>query len=149
RTIPAVALMCKSALVFLMDRVTGKPIYGVEERPVPQSEVPLERTAKTQPFPLKPPPLSRMSMTAADVATVTPELEAACKKLIERMQLGGPYLPVAYNKLRVALPGNHGGVNWGGASFNPALGYLFVNANDFGQMQGYSDRPAVSSAAQS
>jgi quinoprotein glucose dehydrogenase len=147
RTIPAVALMCKNGLVFLMDRVTGKPIYGVEERPVPQSDVPLERTAKTQPFPLKPPPLSRMSMTAADVATVTPELEAACKKLIEGMQLGGPYLPVAYNKLRVALPGNHGGVNWGGASFNPALGYLFVNANDFGQVQGYSDRPASSAQA--
>ena len=98
----------------------GKPIYGVEERPVPPSEVPLERAAKTQPFPLKPPPLSRMTMTAEDVATVTPELEAACRKLIEGMQLGGPYLPVSYNRLRVQFPGNHGGVNWGGTSFNPA-----------------------------
>ena len=53
----------RSGLLFLLDRVTGKPIYGVEERPVPQSEVPLERTSKTQPFPLKPPPLSRMTMT--------------------------------------------------------------------------------------
>ena len=90
RTIPAVAVINKIGLLFLLDRVTGKPIYGVEERPVPQSEVPLERTSKTQPFPLKPPPLSRMTMTAADIATVTPELEAACKKLIEGMQLGGP-----------------------------------------------------------
>ena len=57
RTIPAVAAMSKVGLLFLLDRVTGKPIYGVEERPVPQSEVPLERTSKTQPFPLKPPPL--------------------------------------------------------------------------------------------
>ena len=73
--------------------MTGKPIYGVEERPVPQSEVPLERTSKTQPFPLKPPPLARMTMSAADIATVTPELEAACRKLIEGVQLGGPYLP--------------------------------------------------------
>ena len=140
RTIPAVALMSKNSLVFLMDRVTGAPIYGVEERPVPQSEVPLERAAKTQPFPLKPPPLSRMSITAADIATVTPELEATCRKLIEGMQLGGPYLPVGYNRLRVQLPGNHGGVNWGGASFSPALGYLFVNANELGQVQGYSER---------
>ena len=75
-------------------------------------------------------------MTAADIATVTPELEAACRKLIEGMQLGGPYLPVSYNRLRVQFPGNHGGVNWGGTSFNPQLGYLFVNTNELGQVSG-------------
>jgi quinoprotein glucose dehydrogenase len=148
RTIPAVAMMSKNGLVFIVDRVTGKPIFGVEERPVPQSDVPGERTAKTQPFPLKPAPLSRMTMTPADIATVTPELEAACKKLIEGVQLGGPYLPVAYNRLRLQLPGNHGGVNWGGASFSPQLGYMFVNSNEYGQLQGYADRtaPAASGA---
>jgi quinoprotein glucose dehydrogenase len=147
RTIPAVGIMSKSGLVFLMDRVTGKSIYGVEERPVPQSEVPLEKTAKTQPFPLKPAPLSRMTMTPADIATVTPELEAACRKLIEGVQLGGPYLPVGYNRLRLQFPGNHGGVNWGGASFNPTLGYMFVNSSEYGQLQGYADRPATTAAA--
>ena len=140
RTIPAVAVMSKSGLLFLLDRVTGKPIYGVEDLPVPQSEVPLERTAKTQPFPVKPPPLSRMTMTAADIATVTPELEAACRKIMEGLQLGGPYLPVGYNRLRVQFPGNHGGVNWGGGSFNPQLGYLFVNTSELGQLQGFADR---------
>src|SRR5688572_26261863 len=119
---------------------TGKSIYGVEERPVPQSEVPLERAAKTQPFPLKPAPLSRMTMTMADIATVTPELEAACRKLAAGVQLGGPYLPVGYNRLRLQFPGNHGGVNWGGASYNPALGLLFVNTSEFGQLQGFADR---------
>ena len=148
KTIPAVAVIGKVGLLFLLDRVTGKPIYGVEERPVPQSEVPLERTSKTQPFPLKPAPLSRMTMTATDVATVTPELEAACKKLMEGMQLGGPYLPVSYNRLRVQFPGNHGGVNWGGTSFNPQLGYLFVNTNEMGQVSGLRDRdPSVEGAA--
>jgi len=142
KTIPAVVAMDKLGLVFLLDRVTGKPIYGVEERPVPASEVPLERAAKTQPFPLKPPPLSRMNMTAADIATVTPELEAACKKLIEGVQLGGPFLPPAYNRLRVAFPGNHGGVNWFGTSFNPQLGYLFVNTNELGQLSGVKDHDA-------
>jgi quinoprotein glucose dehydrogenase len=142
RTIPAVAVIGKTGLLFLLDRVTGKPIYGIEERPVPQSDVPLERSAKTQPFPMKPPPLSRMTMTAGDIATVTPELEAACRKLIERTQLGGPYLPVSYNRLRVQFPGNHGGVNWGGTSFNPRLGYLFVNTNEMGQISGLRDRPA-------
>ena len=140
RTIPAVAAIGKTGLLFLLDRVTGKPIYGVEERPVPQSDVPLERTAKTQPFPVKPPPLSRMTMTAADIATVTPELEAACRKLIEGMQLGGPYLPPSYNRLRAQFPGNHGGANWGGTSFNPQLGYLFVNTNELGQITGLRDR---------
>jgi quinoprotein glucose dehydrogenase len=147
KTISAVGIMSKSGLVFLMDRVTGKSIYGVEERPVPQSEVPLEKTAKTQPFPLKPAPLSRMTMTPADIATVTPELEAACRKLIEGVQLGGPYLPVGYNRLRLQFPGNHGGVNWGGASFNPTLGYMFVNSSEYGQLQGYADRTTTPPAA--
>ena len=147
RTIPAVAMMSKNGLVFIADRVTGKSIYGVEEHPVPQSEVPLERTSKTQPFPLKPAPLSRMTMTPADVATVTPELQAACTKLMEGVQLGGPYLPVGYNRLRLALPGNHGGVNWGGASFSPALGYIFVNSNEYGQLQGFAERPPAADAA--
>src|SRR5207237_3859221 len=119
RPIAAVAAINKIGLLFLLDRVTGKPIYGVEERPVPQSEVPLERTSKTQPFPLKPPPLARMMMTAADIATVTPEIEAGCRKLLEGVQMGGPYLPVSYNRLGVRFPGNHGGVNWYGTSFNP------------------------------
>ena len=139
KTIPAVAAINKLGLLFLLDRVTGKPIYGVEERPVPQSEVPLERTAKTQPFPLKPPPLSRMTMTMDEVATVTPELETACRALMKDLQLGGPYLPVSYNKLGARFPGNHGGVNWGGVSFNPQLGYLFINSNDLGQITGIKD----------
>ena len=87
---------------------------------MPQSEVPLERAAKTQPFPVKPAPLARMTMTPADIATVTPELEAACRKLMEGVQLGGPYLPVGYKRLRVQFPGNHGGVNWGGDVVQPA-----------------------------
>ncbi len=148
RTIPAVAVIGKAGLLFLLDRVTGKPIYGVEERAVPQSEVPLERSSRTQPFPLKPPPLARMTMTAAEVATVTPELEAGCRKLMEGLQLGGPYLPQGYKRLRVQFPGNHGGVNWGGVSYSPQLGYLFVNTNDLGQLAGLTDRePGETGAA--
>jgi quinoprotein glucose dehydrogenase len=140
RTIPAVAAINKVGLLFLLDRISGRPIYGIEERPVAQSEVPFERTSKTQPFPLKPPPLSRMSFAASDIATVTPEIETGCRKLIEGVEAGGPYLPVSYNHLRVQFPGNHGGVNWGGTSFNPQLGYLFVNTNELGQLSGLKDR---------
>jgi quinoprotein glucose dehydrogenase len=141
KTIPAVAVVSKLGLLFVLDRVTGKPIDAVEERPVPASEVPLERAAKTQPFPVVTPPLSRMSMAAADVATVTPALEADCRKLMEGVQLGGPYLPPAFNRLRVQFPGNHGGVNWGGMSYSPELGYLFVNTNELGQLSGMMLRP--------
>jgi quinoprotein glucose dehydrogenase len=147
KTIPAVVAYNKVGLLFLLDRVTGKPIYGVEERPVPPSEVPSEHTSKTQPFPLKPQPLVRMSMSMSDVATVTPELEAACRKLLDGVQLGGPYLPPAYNHLRVQFPGNHGGVNWGGTSFNPQLGYLFINSNELGQLSGQKDHDPSSGRA--
>uniref|UniRef100_Q028C8 Quinoprotein glucose dehydrogenase n=1 Tax=Solibacter usitatus (strain Ellin6076) TaxID=234267 RepID=Q028C8_SOLUE len=147
KTIPAVAAMDKVGMVFLLDRVTGKPIYGVEERPVPQSEVPLERTAKTQPFPIKPPPLARMIFNKADLATVTPELEAACRKLVEGVETGGPFLPPSYNHLRVQFPGNHGGVNWGGTSFDPQLGYLFANVNELGQLSGLRDHDPTSGPA--
>lgn len=140
RTIPAVAVTSKVGLIFLLDRTTGKPIYGVEERPVPQSEVPLERTAKTQPFPLAPAPLSRMTMTPTDVATLTPAIEAGCRKVMDGVQLGGPYLPPGFNRLRVQFPGNHGGVNWGGMSYSPDLGYLFVNTNELGQLFGVQPR---------
>jgi quinoprotein glucose dehydrogenase len=147
RTIPAVAAINKVGLLFLLDRVTGKPIYGVEERAVAQSEVPLERTSKTQPFPLKPLPLSRMAMNVDEVTTVTPELEAACRALMNGVQMGGPYLPVSYNKLRVQFPGNHGGVNWFGTSFNPQLGYLFINANELGQLSGLRDHDLTTGPA--
>jgi quinoprotein glucose dehydrogenase len=79
-------------------------------------------------------------MTAADIATVTPDIETACKSLLESVQTGGPYMPTGYNRLSVRFPGNHGGVNWGGTSFNPDLGYLFINTNELGQLAGVKDR---------
>ena len=142
RTIPAVAVFGKSSLLFLLDRVTGQPIYGVEERKVTQSDIPGEKMSPTQPFPKKPAPIARIDFTMADIATVTPELEAACRKLIADNNIDtgkGPYAPTTYNRSRVIFPSEIGGANWGGASFNPALGYLFVNVNDLGQMNGNQD----------
>jgi quinoprotein glucose dehydrogenase len=141
KTIPAVAIIGKNSLLFLLDRTNGKPIYGVEERPVPQSDVPMEKTAKTQPFPVKPEPIARQSMTMADIATVTPELEAACRKLVadNKLELGGPFMPETYNHVRVNFPSEIGGANWPGGAFSPQLGYYFINVMDLGQMQGYKD----------
>ena len=142
RTIPAVAVVGKSAIMFLLDRVTGKPIYRVEERAVAQSDVPGEKMSPTQPFPVKPQPVARITFTMADIATVTPELEANCKKLIadNNIDIGiGPYAPTTYKRSRVIFPSEIGGPNWGGMSFNPTLGYLFVNVNDIGQLNGNKD----------
>jgi quinoprotein glucose dehydrogenase len=142
RTVPAVAVFGKSSLLFLLDRVTGQPIYGVEERPVAASDLPGEKMSPTQPFPKKPEPLARLNFTMADIATVTPELEAACRKLIadNNIDVGkGPYAPTSYSRARVIFPSEIGGANWGGASFNPNLGYLFVNVNDLGQLNGNQD----------
>ena len=88
-------------------------------------------------------------MTMADIATVTPELEAACRKLVEGVQLGGPYLPVSYKRLRVQFPGNHGGVNWGGTSFNPQLGSSSRTSTISGSCHGLTDRdPNATGSAQ-
>jgi quinoprotein glucose dehydrogenase len=141
KTIPAVAVIAKDSLLYLLDRTNGKPIYGVEERPVPQSQVPLEKTSPTQPFPIKPEPLARQSMTMADIATVTPELEANCRKLVadNHLEMGGPFMPETYNHVRINFPSEIGGVNWPGGAFNPQLGYFYINVMDLGQLQGYKD----------
>ncbi len=146
-TIPAVAATSKVGLLFILNRVTGESIYGVEERPVEKSNVPLERASPTQPFPLKPPPLSRMRFSEADFATVTPELNQACKETFAGARFGGPYMPPGYNRLSVRFPGNHGGVNWGGMSYSPELGYLFINASELGQVSGLRDHDPASGRA--
>jgi quinoprotein glucose dehydrogenase len=137
KAIPAIALASKSGLLFLLNRVTGKPIYPVVERPVPASDVPGERASKTQPFPLRPGPLARIGMTAAEVAGVTPELKAYCDAFIAKndINLGGPYLPAGFNRVTVNFPGTLGGVNWGGGAFDPKLGYFIVNTLDLAQVQ--------------
>jgi quinoprotein glucose dehydrogenase len=142
KTIPAVAVFGKSSLLFLLDRVTGKPIHDVTEKPVAQSDVPGEQLSPTQPFPSKPGYLARVGFNMADIATVTPELEANCRKLISDNNVltdTGPYAPPTYNRIRVIFPSEIGGADWGGASFNPALGYLFINVNDLGQFNGLKD----------
>jgi quinoprotein glucose dehydrogenase len=103
---------------------------------VPVSEAPGEAAWPTQPFPLKPAPFARQSFAMADVATVTPELEAYCRKLVvdNNLHLGGPYLPTGINRPTVQFPGYQGGANWGGGAFDPTLGYYLINANNFGQI---------------
>lgn len=135
KTIPAVAEISKQTLLFVFDRVTGKPIYDIEERPVPQDHpVPGDENWPTQPIPTKPPPLGRTTFNASEVSTVTPEHEDFCKELLasEGGVLTGDLYAQHGTQLLVSFPSFLGGANWGGASFDPKLGYLFVNTQNLG-----------------
>ena len=137
RTIPAVAIYTKQGLLFVFDRVTGTPVFGVEERPVvSDNPLPGDEYWATQPFPLKPPPIARMTFSPEEIATVTPEHEAYCRGLLELeggAMTGGPYAQYG-PKLRVIFPGWTGGGNWNGSAFNPDLGYLYMPTQDHGML---------------
>jgi glucose dehydrogenase len=137
KKIPAVALPTKAGLLFIWDRVTGQPIHGVEERPViSDNTVPGDEPWPTQPFPVKPPPLTRTTFEPQEVAKVSPEHEQFCRALIETeggALGGGPYAQYG-PKLRVIFPSWIGGANWGGGSFDPKLGYMFVNMQSLGNL---------------
>jgi len=130
-TIPAVAQITKMGLLFILDRTTGKPVFGVEERPTPKSDTPGETSWPTQPFPVKPPPLARMSMTKDDVTRRTPAAQRFCAEWFEKLRHEGPYTPFGAAP-SLSFPGTMGGGNWGGVSFDPALGYIFVNTSSLG-----------------
>jgi glucose dehydrogenase len=135
RVIPAVAQITKMGLLFVFDRVTGEPVYGMEERPVPQTEVPGEVTSKTQPFPLKPPPLAKNSFRAEEMYDRSPEHARFCRELFEsnQMKIGVPYTPLPLTGNALFFPSTLGGGNWGGVSIDPSLGLLFVNVMNMGQ----------------
>lgn len=119
----AVAQVSKQGFVFLLDRDTGKPLYPIEERRVPKSTAPGEESWPTQPIPTKPPPFSRLSMTARDARP-----EAA--ERLKEVQLAPMYTPPALDREVMFFPGFHGGANWGGASWVADKGVLFVNHNE-------------------
>lgn len=136
KTVYGVAETTKAGLLFMFDRFTGKPLFGIEERPVPQEDVPGDQSSPTQPFPLKPPPFTRNSFTAADLYNLTPEHAAFCKQLWDKYNFysGGPYTPYSTTRMTVIYPGREGGGNWGGLGFDPKLGYLFgMSVFDAGQ----------------
>jgi quinoprotein glucose dehydrogenase len=131
KSVPAVAQLTKMGLLFLLERGTGKPVFGAEERPVPRADTPGEASWPTEPFPLKPPPLSRMSMTRDDVTTRTPEAQKFCAEWFARLRHEGPYTPFGTTP-SLLFPGTMGGGNWGGVSVDPKLGYIFVNTSSLG-----------------
>jgi glucose dehydrogenase len=144
RRVPALASIGKTGYMFILDRVTGKPIFGVDERPVPKGDVPDEWYAPTQPFPVKPArPLVRVDFNKErDMVRAEDTSEqhvAACQALWDKsggFYNAGPFTPFLFHedgappKSTIQFPGGTGGVNWGGATVDPRTGYVFVNAHD-------------------
>jgi glucose dehydrogenase len=141
RQVPALGLISKTAWMFVLDRASGTPVFGVEERPVPKGEVPGEWYSPTQPFPVKPAPLARMDFKKEDLVTAadtTPEHEKNCLALWEKaggFYNAGPFTPFAYHedgappRTTLQFPGN-GGTNWGGPAGDPTLGYIYAFTQD-------------------
>jgi quinoprotein glucose dehydrogenase len=129
RRIDAVAQVTKSAFVFLFDRKTGKPLFPVEERPIPKSDVPGEELWPTEPYPVKPPPLSRQDFSEDQITDLTPEAHAAVKEIWMRSRVGKMFTPPSLQGT-IVHPGFRGGALWGGCSYDPNLNLLFVNSDE-------------------
>jgi quinoprotein glucose dehydrogenase len=146
RAIAALALTTKSGYLYLLNRETGQPLFGVEERPVAASDVPGEAAFPTQPIPVKPPSIARVSYRTEDLVTAadtTPEHAAACAELVQKIGgvfNAGPFTPWKYRQPGVTspstlvFPGGLGGANWGGTAFDPNTGFVFVASQDVGAL---------------
>ncbi len=146
KKVPALEIIGKAGWMFILNRDTGKPVFGVEERPVPKGSVPGEWYSPTQPFPLKPPALARTTYSADDIVTAddtNADHAKACHDLSEKsggFNNQGPFTPWIYHedgappKSTIQFPGGTGGSNWGGTSIDPKSGYIFVQTHDMSLM---------------
>ncbi len=133
KPIKAVVQVTKQGFAFVFDRVTGQPVWPIEERPVPQSATPGERTAPTQPFPTKPAPFERQGVSVDDLIDFTPELRREAIDITKRYVVGPLFTPPSIKgdgandtKGTLQLPGSVGGADWNGAALDPETGILFV-----------------------
>lgn len=154
--IPALGVTTKSGYLYILNRETGEPVFGVEEMPVPPSEVPGERASPTQPVPVNPPPLAKVRFEAGDLVSAedtSPEHAEACAALLEsvgEVHHAGPFTPWVYRspggppQTTLLFPGLVGGPNWGGVAYDPNREYLFVFSQDLGSFAWLEDAPAGS-----
>ncbi len=141
-----VAQITKQGFTFVFDRLTGEPIWPIEERAVPQSDVPGEWTSPTQPFPTKPPPFERQGFTEDDLIDFTPEIKQRALEAVANFRMGPIYTPPSLaaaadgTRGTLALPSTTGGANWEGGALDPETGYLYVgsqtNASILGMVEG-------------
>ena len=148
RSIDAVVQLTKQGFAYVFDRVTGKPVWPIEERAVPASDVDGEHAWPTQPFPTKPPAISEQGVTLDDAIAFTPALKAAAQKELAKYRIGPVFTPPSLRGT-VQRPGLIGGANWGGGAFDPANGILFVKTSNQANIArlGKPDRTAANPRA--
>jgi quinoprotein glucose dehydrogenase len=129
KAIDAVVQLTKTGWAFVFDRVTGKPVWPIEERPVPASDAPGEKAWPTQPFPTKPPAFEEQGVTLDDAFDLTTELKAEAQAEMKKYRLGGIYSPPSLQGTFMR-PGVIGGANWGGGAFDPVTGILYVTSSN-------------------
>jgi quinoprotein glucose dehydrogenase len=143
KTIPAIAVMNKTTILFLLDRVNGQPLFEVKEVPVPiDTDIPGEQPWPTQPVSVTP-PLAKLTYDQGDVAEVTPELKAFCEKLIadKHVVASNMFQPLRTDSAVASFPGSLGGIDWGGAAFDPGRGLLVANTNNLAALPTMIARP--------
>jgi quinoprotein glucose dehydrogenase len=143
RNIPALAAINKGSYLFILNRVTGEPLYEVKETPVPAATAPGETAWPTQPIPVKPAQLSRGGFQMSEVADVTPQLKAACEALLKQTNAKASvmYEPITFDRPMVQFPSAEGGPEWGGGAFDPSLGLFVINTNSRGAIEQIVRRP--------
>ena len=141
RGVPAIAQTTKSGLVYVFDRRDGRPLYPIEERPVPASDMPGEQAWPTQPMPTAIAPFARQRLTPDIVTRRTPAAHAAVTAQLAKLRNRGPFDPPSLEGT-VLLPGMDGGAEWGGAAYDPESGLLYVNANEMAWTLRLKPRPA-------
>ena len=137
RVIPGIAVMSKASLLFLLDRVTGKPIHPIRDMPVPtETDMEGEVVSPTQPASVTP-PLGRTSFQMSELANLTPQQKAGCGKLIQDQNVVGAayFQPPRVDSAVARFPGNWGGIDWSHAAFDPRSGTYIVNASEMGSQQ--------------
>jgi quinoprotein glucose dehydrogenase len=127
--VDAVAQVTKSGFVYLFERAGGAPLFPIEERPVPKSDLAGEVSAPTQPFPVKPEPFARQLLTASMLTQRTPEAHAAALATFKTLRSAGQFVPPS-REGTIIFPGFDGGAEWGGPAFDRETGLLYVNANE-------------------
>lgn len=129
KAIKAVAQVTKQGFVYVFDRVTGKPVWDITERSVPQSTVPGEKSSATQPFPSRPAAIDRQGITENDLVDFTPALRNAALSALKQYNYGPLFTPPALEKPTILMPGIAGGASWAGAAFDPDTGMFYVPSN--------------------
>ncbi len=142
--VPALAQSSKQGFLFLLNRVDGTPIFPIEYRKVPASDVPGEVAAEEQPFPTRPAPFTRQVITEDTLTTRTPQAHAWALFRFHQLNYEGKFTPNVVGKDTLIYPGTDGGGEWGGPAFDPETHVLYINANEFGMTESLQKRVATS-----